>query len=136
WNKLGAGYFSMVYDNPYDTETVFKVNIHKQDKGPDAWIDYAAWCMRHSDEDPHFLKVHEIAVFPECFVAIMEKLEEADEGSREILTAYHSYRQCPVHLEERVAAFRVAAARVHSDIGLDDLHGDNIMRRGQQIVIT
>ena len=132
WKLLGTGHFSGVYENPHDPNTVFKVNICKKDARHDAWIDYAAFCMTHGAGNPYFLKVYEVALFQDCFVAVMERLERCTPSQAELLPHYRTQYSPQSKCAELDRAIDILSAhRLH-----DDLHRENVMNRDGQIVIV
>lgn len=141
WEVLGQGHFSSVYANPHDPDTVFKVGINKAGKGIDAWVDYAAFCMQHYAENEHLLKVYEIAVFPDCFVSIMERLDILDTKQRLMAVAAGSSMWSDASTEKyrdnpEFGSLFNTCTMIGDRVGMDDLHGANAMRRGNVIVIT
>ena len=142
WEVLGQGHFSSVYANPHDPDTVFKVGINKVGKGIDAWIDYAAFCMQHHTENEHLLKVYEIAVFPDCFVSIMERLDNLDEKQMSMTLVAGGCAWVDADIANKYRGnpefdtLCDTCSMVEDRVGMDDLYGANAMRRGNTIVIT
>lgn len=74
---VGAGYFSVVVDCPWDREKVIKIGLGRSHCGEmnDSWLGYAMFCRsEHAEGIPMLPVVHELHVSDDRFFALLDRL--------------------------------------------------------------
>ena len=126
-HQIGSGGYGAVFRHPTNYDLVIKVGYDKSD----GWLDYAAFCMANRPGNPELLEVHDVRVFKQCFVAVMERLDPV--GSYDDAHPMHQQRLAWREGYDLTPALRKLYHEIDS---FNDLHAGNIMRRKDQIVIT
>lgn len=124
WNMIGSGAYAAVLDHPTDDNKVIKISSQIDDDG---WLDFAAFCMQNPNE-PELQKVHEIVLYNQFYVAVMERLYHvAPEYSTEFRDKF----------QNTTSGHPLATKMRHALGSANDLHSGNVMKRPNgQLVLT
>lgn len=144
---LGDGCFAYVYQHPWYTNRVIKVALNSS-----CYCDYICWCSRNQD-NPYVPKLDSIEIFDittstyynHAVIVVMEKLQPImRSGHLKDLMNYitnvdnHQPKRILTHRNfkkiKKVKDF-IRDKNFFSPCAID-LHSENIMRRGSQLVIT
>lgn len=138
--KLGSGYFSTVYQHPYNADKVIKVGY-----GDHAYLNFARWAMRKENRNnPHLPKILALKEKGDGdFVAVIERLGKLDGTAgiaQTIKREYYSIK-CGDLSSINDASPRLAKTinDIQSTFGNQhsiDMHPGNYMMRGDTVVIT
>lgn len=128
YTKLGSGHFSAVIAHPTEPSSkVVKIGMSIED----SWLGFAMYCKENPA--PYLPVIEEIILFPKHYVAIMERLDPLNGKQQSEWNDGRHKRgdgaNCVARIPESAAMFeRLANGRI-------DMHADNVMWRGEQLVI-
>lgn len=128
FTMLGFGYFSMVVTHPAMPDIVFKVGSCSHGVPNDGWPVYAGYCLFHDCKEDWMPKISALHIYPDMYVAAMERLDARHPG----YTVSNNIVARDANLEHKGLAACSKACGFYDR----DLHGDNIMWRGETLVIT
>lgn len=147
--KLGSGLFSTVYQHPTHSDVVVKlVNDDPM------YIKYAKYCMAHPKNAylPKVYSIHRVTLVCEytgrryhCHLVFLEKLQSA--GQKKISTLakdlFGKLRFTSVDYDEWRDLAKSTKdtqlrdlAKILYKLEAEDIHSENVMRRGDQLVFT
>lgn len=150
---LGDGGFAEVYEHPDDPSKVIRVSIVDTDlRYPhDGWFGYAEHCRRRAQGSPFaprlFDLVHMGRAGAGVWIAISERLEELGPTDHDLLDVMGAVQRMQYpgtygepelgdeEMMERLQPGLHSFLRKHC-AGMEDFHIDNIMKRGDTMVIN
>jgi len=139
--KLGTGVYARVYGN--DTH-VYKIIAKPTEQA--CTINYLKWCKKHHETNPWLPKVYEIRQCRGFVIVKMERLEIGKEvskvnkfercsGGTRVWDAYDAQKVVKTTKDAGLKQVMKYLARVSPYDGFD-MHSDNFLLRGNQVVIT
>lgn len=128
YTKLGEGAYGMVFSRDDEPDTVLKVGTYDRDEfAVDGWLDYVRTLGDHPS--PHRLRVHSVELYPDHYVARMERLRGAETPKeQEVLSSCRRFRQPSCH-NGTLGEFGAVIEECQPDGTLIDCHSGNIMFR-------
>lgn len=161
---LGYGVYAQVYSKKDNKRTAVKIGyLDKDDFGSYAYLNYIKIVSKMSD-NPFFPKVNSVTVFKQrghgdvCYVVELERLRRNTTVSNYVLEddiiwltnkdgrtlrreVRDAYRLCDIvvpeslklHYVQMIKVLRHLAVRYGHDL---DVHEENVMFRGKQLVVT
>lgn len=152
FKHLGNGAYADVYQHP-NKDVVVKVFDTKDDEG---YSKYLKWALKHQD-NPYVPKIHHVEKFKnkdcgeEITIVFMEKLQEARHRDFKDLMEKHMSKSdyyggslddweeweeiAATTKDKHMKALAKFFSKKHVNVDLD-LHSENYMWRGKQLVFT